>query len=374
MSAGTFSAHNTSSRIQWFRRSSIDSFSKVATSEWKPYIDVENIIIEDAFITGETNVILDDCSIDFQNKIEISNKDKRQRSIKRSICNNNDKQVRADRFIFDTINRKRPFGGLYGWIPPFIREAAKFLNIKRDQLPSQDKTKIPLIVEKAATGIRELAKLIQKECQGEKLAKMLIEKKDAGLEEVWQRCVFLYTLESFLYRKLNETMRLIGEEEYRLEWRNKVRLLGPFGLLLWDNPYATKATRKETIIYRGANLSEEFISDFKDQCCQKTKPQSSFQSFTSCSRERDVAAVYGNVLFIMTLKHAFTMNLKPFSNFPDEEEELVSPGVCFTVDRVDYDRLKNQHLIYLTLAHQFRRKLKYFLLKYFAIYKVYFFS
>jgi hypothetical protein len=158
---------------------------------------------------------------------------------------------------------------------------------------------------------------------------------------------------------MNETMRLIGDKEYEQDWRDKVRTWGPFCLLLWDNPSNYQATQKGTIFYRGTDLSDELISIFKEDCSIEDKPVRSFQSFTSCTRDRAVAEMFGNVLFIMTVQHAFSVDLKPFSKYPDEEEELISPGVCFTVDRVEFDHHNNKYVIYLELAQQYRRKFQY---------------
>ena len=151
-------------------------------------------------------------------------------------------------------------------------------------------------------------------------------------------------------------MRLIGSKDHEQVWRSKVRTLGPFCLLLWDNPSNYQAAKEGTILYRGADLTSELISSFKVDCSKEEKPIRSFPSFTSCSRNLDIAELLGNVLFIMKIKHAFTVDLQPFSQFPDEEEELLSPGVCFTVDRVEFDKPKNKHFIYLELVQQHRRK------------------
>ncbi|CAF4582762.1 unnamed protein product, partial [Rotaria sp. Silwood2] len=211
-----------------------------------------------------------------------------------------------------------------------------------------------MIVEKAAIGIIEEGNKIGKRIQAEKLAKILMEKKDTGMEEVWKCCARLYSMEGFLYKILNETMRLIGDKKYEQIWRDKVPTLGPFCLLLWDNPFDNKTANRGTTLYRGANLSDELISSFKEDCSKKDKPVRSFQSFTSCSRERTAAEPFGNVLFILNVKHAFTVDLKPFSEYPHEEEELLSPGVCFTVDRVESGKQKNKYVIYLNLIQQYR--------------------
>ena len=204
------------------------------------------------------------------------------------------------------------------------------------------RTLFSMIVEKAALGILEEGKNVGKPVQAEELANILMEKKNAGMKEVWKCCAHLYSLESFLYKILNETMRLIGSGEHEQIWRNRVRTLGPFCFLLWDNPFGDKTTERGTVLYRGAKFSEQEISAFKDDCSKASKPSRSFPSFTSCSRNRAKAELFGNVLFIMTVKHAFSVDLKPFSEYPDEEEELLSPGVCFTVDYVEFNAEKEE--------------------------------
>ena len=79
-----------------------------------------------------------------------------------------------------------------------------------------------------------------KQSEGETIARTLREKKGLGMKEVWQCCAYIYTLESFLYKKLNEVMRLIGSEQHEQVWKSKITTLGPFCLLLWDNPFNRK--------------------------------------------------------------------------------------------------------------------------------------
>lgn len=358
MAEAMSAASSSSSRIQWMWNASANPFSNTVPPEWKPYSDVESMIIEEAYQAGRKHATMDTYTIDFKHKIQILNNDhNKQRPIQRKICGKDDVPVREERFTFTPVSPKQPFCGLYGWISPFIRAAAKHLNITKDQLPSKDKSVVPMIVEKAAAGIIEEGKKIGKQREAEKMAKMLLKKKEAGAVEVWQCCAYLYSLESFLYKKINETMRLIGDNDYEEDWRDKARTLGPFCLLLWDNPTTDKTIPRGTVLYRGAHLSDEFIDMFKKDSSQKKKPVRSFQSFTSCSRKRAKAEPFGNALFIMTVKHAFSVDLKPYSQYPDEEEELVSPGVCFFVDHVQFDQQIKKYVIDLSLTQQFGRKL-----------------
>ncbi|CAF5168188.1 unnamed protein product, partial [Rotaria sp. Silwood1] len=55
----------------------------------------------------------------------------------------------------------------------------------------------------------------------------------------------------------------------------------------------------------------------------------SFQAYTSCSRNRKKAEEFGNTLFIMEVMYAFIADLSPLSEYSEEEEELITPGVCF---------------------------------------------
>ncbi|CAF1365569.1 unnamed protein product [Adineta ricciae] len=356
----TFASSASPARIQWLWKSNANPFSKSDLDEWTPYADVENLIIEKAYMNGEPTALLDDFTIDFHDRLQISNSDStRQRPVKRMERDRDDHHAREERFTYTPISPDRPFGGLYGWISPFIRQTVRYLEITPNQLPSVNKKILPRLVEKAANGIYEESQPLRKQRQGEELSNMLLDVKDAGIEQVWECCAYIYSLESFVYKKLNEVMRLIGSPEHEHDWRSKVQTLGPFCLLLWDSPYSCVSTEKGTVLYRGANLTDEIISAFKNDCAKKNRTVCSFQSFTSCSRSRKQAEKFGNVLFIMTVKHAFTTDLKPFSEYPDEEEELLFPGVCFTADRMTPGTGKIKYIIYLDLIQQHRRDDEY---------------
>ncbi|CAF4767709.1 unnamed protein product, partial [Rotaria sp. Silwood2] len=116
---------------------------------------------------------------------------------------------------------------------------------------------------------------------------MLREQKDNGIEQVWKRCAYIYSLESFLYKTLNTTMRLVGDKDHEHVWRSKVRTLGPFCLLLWDDPFNKKAKTNKTL-YRGANLNGEQIAKYEEMA-KDSNMYGSFQPFTSCSRNRKKA-------------------------------------------------------------------------------------
>ncbi|CAF1397234.1 unnamed protein product [Rotaria magnacalcarata] len=353
MTSATPVSNKSFTNVQWMWNANPDPFSKSQKVEWRRYSDVENMIIEKAFTTDVTNAIFDDYHIDFKHGVQISNNDAhKQRPMKRMVCGKDDKALREERFLPNPVAPDRPFGGQYGFISPFIKEVVKDLNLSRKQLPSKDKSVVPMVVEKAALGIIEEGKKLGKKHEAEEISNQLLEKKNADIKEIWKCCAYLYTLESFLYKKSNEIMRLIGSEQHEQIWRSKIRTLGPFCLLLWDNPFNKKLTQPGTILYRGAELPDNLTALFKDDCSKNPRPWHSFQAFTSCTRNPTIAEKFGNALFIMKICIAYTVDLTELSKYPYEEEELLFPGVSFTVDNVEFDKNKNKHLIYLTLQQR----------------------
>ena len=354
--ASALSACSTRAECMW--QSNSDPFDKNQTEEWNHYSDVENFIIEEAFTARQTHAILDGYCIDFEHMIQICNNNAaNQRPVRRRVCKGDEKRVRSERFNFDPIAPKHPYGWQYGWVSPFILEVRKDVGLEKRQLPSRDEKIVPVIVEKAILGIIEEGKEIGEQRKAEWMAKQLMKQKERGMKEIWKCCARLYTMTSFLHKKLNETMRLIGNAELEHVWLSKIRTLGPFCLLLWDNPFNNKPNKEKRLLYRGVNLTEHQIAAYID-CSQHPDEYRSFQAFTSCSRDRDVAELFGNALFIMEVNYAFTVYLQPFSNYPDEEEELITPGVCFSVPRVEFDETTTKHLIYLKLRQRFNREYK----------------
>lgn len=343
------------SRIGWVWNATPDPFDQSQKPIWKNYSDVENLILEEAYRDKQSFALLDNYRIDLNKKIQISLVDPhKQRQIKRIQREGSSNHLREDRFTFTPVNPKQPFGGLYGWISPFIKRTIAQLNIQRDRLPSKDPETMSMVIRKAAEGILQEAKELQQNREGEKLAKDLLEVQNDGAQKIWERCAFIYSLQSFLYLKLNEIMRFIGNKEHENTWTSKVSTLGPFALLLWDNPSVSLPTPPGTTLYRGANLVEQVIEGFIQDLSSEDKPMHSFPSFTSCSRLRSEAERFGNVLFIMNIKHAFTVDLKPFSKYPYEEEQLLSPGSCFIVQRVEkFDG--NKCHVHVDVIQQHRR-------------------
>jgi hypothetical protein len=351
MAEAASTVSNSLKHIEWMWQSNKNPWSKSEPAEWSHYSDLENLIIEEAFSNKQPKALLDGYHIDFIHKVQISNDDPdKQRAVKRIVRKREDKHLREARFMDDPIPSGRSFGGQYGWISPFIVEVRRDLGLSKDQLPSKDKDLVPILVEKAAVGIIEEGKQIRKQREAEQLAKMLREQKGKGTEDVWRRCAYLYTLESFLYKNLNAAMRLVGDKEHEHLWRSKIRTLGPFCLLLWDDP-VNKKMKQNTTLYRGAKLEPEHIASYEDMAKDPNEYRS-FQSFTSCSRNRGKAEKFGNALFIMDVEFAFIADISPLSEYSVEEEELLTAGVSFSVQRVEFDRKTKKYLIHLKLRQR----------------------
>lgn len=345
---------NPTGIVEWVWQSNPDPWSDSEKPEWTHYSDIESLIIEEAYIAKQTYVKFDDYHIDIKEEVQISNyNENKQRPIKRAIRKKGEERMREERFMPDPSAPKRPSGCEYGWVSPFILETRKSLKLVHGQMPSNDDTIVPFIVEKAAAGIMEEGRNLRKLYEAKKISDILMATKNAGITQVWTCCAKLYSMESFLYTTINETMRSIGNERHELVWRGKVRTLGPFCLLLWDDPCNSKLTANKTL-YRVGKLTDDQIAIYQEMSKNPTEERS-FQAFTSCSRDSHIADVYpnANALFIMEVVFAFSADLKPVSFYPEEDEELITPGVCYTVTNMKFDETKKKHIIHLKLTQPF---------------------
>lgn len=301
----------------------------------------------------ESRINLDDCCTDSSLMIQSANDRIEKRDFVDGVTNQETrKHVRADRFDWDPMAPVPSFGKKYGWVSPFIIEAMKYLNLEKQQLPSRNPSVVSTVVEKAASGIIEAGKYVGKDEEAKMISGKLMEQKDQSIEMVWKCCARLYTMDSFLYRILNQTMRYIGSAEHENHWQSMIPVLGPFALLLWDDPLNKRPNRRKTLVYRGVNLSDTQITNYQ-QLSEESKNYRSFQAFTSCSRNMCVAEMFSsNAIFIMEINYAFTVDVQPFSQMFDEEEELIIPGVCFTVTSMNFDQSLKKFMIYLSLKHR----------------------
>ncbi|CAF2718631.1 unnamed protein product [Rotaria sp. Silwood2] len=190
-----------------------------------------------------------------------------------------------------------------------------------------------MVVQAAARGIVEEGKILDNLVEGGKLSGMLLNHKNGAIEEVVQCCAHLHTLESFLYKSLTESMRLVENEDETNKgiWYSKVPTWRPFALLL-NLAFTYNASTNKVALYRGANLLEDRIDSFR----ANVGKERSFHAFTSVSRNRNAAAELANCLFMFDGSYSH-FDVSQYSEYPQEEEELLPPGLCCRIDRVLFD-------------------------------------
>jgi hypothetical protein len=333
------STTSSSGKGQWMWKSNIDPWDTTQTPQWSCYSDVENLIIEEAYQTKRKQVIFNGYCLDFSQMVQIANNDnKKRRPVKRVMKNSDSRDDVQNRNSSSTTapvkasvtNRPGAFGD-------FIWEAY-LLGQWRD-VPQE------ILVERAARGIIEESKKIDRLEEGKGIAHHLLNLKHGTRKEIWQCCAHLYTCESFLYKRLNETLRSVDSVEHKQEWRSRLETLGLFAWFLFDFPQ--DADEFEGYLYRGANLPEEGISSYKDAA--ETGELLAFPTFTSTSPNRSRAEMYGNTVFIISVNRSreTSVDLSDISNYPAEKERLLIPGFLYKVTRVEFDAAEKKHLIYL---------------------------
>lgn len=146
----------------------------------------------------------------------------------------------------------------------------------------------------------------------------------------------LYSLETFLYKLVNSTLRNND--------RSKANTLGPFCYLLQLYSQSTEHLF-DMILYRGMSLTDEMIEDYKKAVGTKIQ----WLAFTSTSKVRAVAELYGNTLFIIRLVPIVPIgaNLSSVSYFPAELEVLLPAGQVFLVEKMNVDPNNGKYCIYM---------------------------
>ena len=185
---------------------------------------------------------------------------------------------------------------------------------------------------------------IGKSIEVERMVQQLKQVRQSSTEEVWNCCAHLYTKDSFLYKTINEIMRLVGNEDEndKKKWKSKISTFGPFvWLLYWlreENGLGSTIT-----VYRGAELADDLIANFRNA---KHNTRYEFPGFTSTSTDQEVAELYsGNVIFHIDISLKDGNDLSLLSQFPDEKEFLLVPAFLFQMKSCIYNDNKwNIHL------------------------------
>ena len=326
----TSSSTAVSSRlnIQWFWKTTDNPYKNADSDDWRAYSDIETQMIEEAYARQEPEALLDDYHINFKHLVQISNDDmKSQRPVKRVVNECEQASLRDQRFMPNPISPSTPFSDVR--CGNFVRTVRQHFNF--DQLKLNDDAERRFLVEKAAEGFIIEGKKVSKQKEAQWMAQHLLNVINGSRQEVWECCVRLYCLESFIYVKMNEWMRLIDEEEQEQLWKSKISTFGPFACLLF--------------VPSGANLSEKLIEHYRQKSLDKDE-RFIFPAFTSTSRNRRKAEQFGNVLFIIEISEYDGYDVAAYSNY-DEEEQLIKPAFSFYIRSCEFDHKTNKWIILL---------------------------
>ncbi|CAF1527409.1 unnamed protein product [Rotaria sordida] len=352
-----------SHHFQWYWNSSPNPWSGV-DEEWQMYMHDKNKTIEDAYNAGKSQIEIDDnYVIDLEyllqyNKIDNSN----TRQIKRVQLESDHRNVHQLEERFSSPILLVPETSLIQESDleedtlEYLQKYGDFPDAYYEQeLYNKDKT-FADVIDQAIEGILKEGMSLGKEIKARQLSEQLLAVKHFGINiipdrfnlppEVGETCVRLYTMDSFWFHLINRITRNPATIT-----REHIKTLGPFCYLL--ELYLMKfSTNDIKTVYRGVYLTDEQRQEFMKQNVV-------FKSFTSTSRNRAIAEMFGNTLLIIDLnikdpQMDGNMNrgadISPLSQFSVEEEFLVWPSAEFTFVDYKYDAEIKKHIIYLKSA------------------------
>lgn len=329
----------------WEWKSNPDPWSTSHPAEWTLYTCIENEMMEEMFSANEPYAYLDEFYIDFKRKVQISsNNVHKQRPIRRMVVEKmSTVPLRETRFSPNPLTTTTAFSDM--------NDARRSIDIVEQAIgatlftgSNDDFTITPDYVERAAKGIVQEGTLIGRKREAEWLAKQLLKVKSKSNEEIEKVCVNLYTKESFLYRNLNQALRAFQDEQQADTARKTLERLGLFFLIVRQHVLVFTNDRcKRKYLYRGATLSEEMINQF--QHSPHGHYSTTFPAFTSCTRSREKAETFGNVLLVIDTNDLNIIDVSIYSDFPDEEEHLIPPGQPFEFQKLEYDEAKKKTVI-----------------------------
>jgi hypothetical protein len=320
-----------SNTVFWYFKNG-DVWSPESNAEWVKYRDIEMEIIEEAYQQGKSEVLLDRYRIDLKEFIQFNRTDSsKQRPVRRQVGCNWKECLREERFCSPPLLTSTPsYGKALSWCP-FLAEWLK--------LPAGKKAMIDFSssIDACINGILEEAVKHQSnsETEANKMAEKLRACKTKPRREVSKVCIHLYTRESFLYPVLNTALR---DADY-----SKLDTLGPLCFLIRD--YSRTCKTFIGTVYRGVQLPFATILSYK----KAIGTWHTWPSFTSTSKNREMAEFRGNTLFIIEIqdvKPSFprAYDVAQISHFPNEEEVLLPAGTSFEVVSVEQD-LQQKYII-----------------------------
>ncbi|CAF1575438.1 unnamed protein product [Didymodactylos carnosus] len=347
--------------FQWCRTSTTE-LSSGDQEQSQKYSDIENEIIENGYNGKKTEVEIDGgYVIDLHRKLQYKKDDpSQQHRIERFQLSRDRRNVhlRTERFgspvtLGAPTSSSQQSNNMKDIA--YVMKHGSFPSVYFFQAVYHKDKKVADIVEEAAQGIVKEGKAQEKLHEAQWLSQQLLAVKHFGDNvpakftenpcKITETCIYLFTKNSFWYELFNRTLR-----EATAITPERIETVGPFALLLHTHLFKDHPRDTETV-YRGLGLNDEQRKEY-----MKTKIV--FTAFTSTSRNRTAAEMFGNTLLIMNLKDDHMSkrdqcgaNISHLSHFPDEEEFLIWPGRIFHFTGYEYDDRNSKHVIYLSWSN-----------------------
>ena len=301
----------------------VSQFFRNRLHGWIQHRNIETQIIETAYQERRSEVVLEQIRIDFEKCMQCNQSNPQEQClvISQSDCRGG-ANLREERFYSEIISTANSYGSAQAWCP--FLDAWLNSSAGKKALVNYSSA-----IDACIEGILHEAK--QDRSSKEAEVKWMIEQlrscKDKPRRDTARHCLHLYTRESFLFRVLNTAIR-DGDH-------SKLQTMGPLCFLMRSYSNGCKEFVGKT--YRGVNLSPAAIETYK----QAINLWRTWPSYTSTTKSRSMAEIRGNTLLIIKvipLKLSSTSrayDIENISQFPSEEEVLLSAGISFQIISVN---------------------------------------
>ncbi|CAF1643124.1 unnamed protein product [Rotaria magnacalcarata] len=326
------------------------------SNEWQNYSDIETAIIEDVYNRHGNRVELEDnVVVDLKQGLQMNNANKKKNEkaveIRRLSTDCDDAETfrnrrqRNDRFcsapqMEQNTNANSSLGAA-NW------NGSQFVFEWQMKCPNLESLSYGDIMRQALEGIRQEGREIGLEKQAQWIVDHFMPVTKESFENICRACLRLYTMEGFVYRVLNTTLR-----DNNL---SKIDTLGPLCYLLFQFNFASELQNLcyTGRVYRSAELTPAMVSEYK----QAIGSVRSWLGLTSTSRQQQIAESFprSTVLFIIDIRNTASDAARAIANlstYPHEDEVLIRAGRHFTIDKVESTESSNSNintLIYLTI-------------------------
>ena len=338
-------AHKIEARVNWYYKADGETSSPgkshdSISSQWTRYRDIEIDIIEEAYQHREPCALLDRYRIDLVRLIQTRLDDSfKQRPIRREACEATQECLRQSRFFTSPTTTSASqlstsCGAFDSWCP-FLRAWLDSPAGKRAWYH------FPLCIESCAKGIVHEAFIhgSYSNAEADYVAKRIRQCSEQPRQVASELCIHFYTKDSFLYDVLNRALRQCD--------LSRIETLGPLAFLI--SGYSRIANAFFGIVYRGIHFSHVDIEDYR---CGKGTWRT-WPAYTSTSKSRKMAEMYGNTLFIINITDVKLSAIRSYdishlSYFPNEQEVLLPAGTSFQIKDV-YQDLQQKCIINIQL-------------------------